>query len=136
MQILYRDINARDLREVTIADLLVNVEADIELLDDGRAVYSEPYFPVAELARELARWGSLGESSAPDFYFASLSFEDPGAVRILRDRSGWVVGSVFTPEVQSARLTWTEIAASIDDFIARVRRDVADLGFDPSFIGS
>ncbi|MDX3853337.1 hypothetical protein [Streptomyces sp. AK02-01A] len=136
MKILYGAINANDLRGATIADYLVNIEASIKVVDGRGVIYEEPYFPVAELARELARWVSLGEKQAPDFLFASLSFEEPGAVQILGSGSGWTVGSMFTPELKSSPVSWGEVAACIDAFVTDVRRDVLELGISPDFIDS
>lgn len=136
MEMRYWDINSRDLQGVTLADLLVNIEANFEVLDDCKVVYSERSFPVAELARELAHWIAKDESNATDFYFSSLSFEDSGVVRILRTSSGWAVGSVFTPGMQSTPISWLGLVAVVSDFVARVQRDVADLGFDPEFVMS
>lgn len=134
MRLVYRDINANDLRGATVADYLVNIEALFEVVDGRKVIYSEPYFPVAELARELARWLPLGESPAPDFYFTSLSFEDPGAVMILRGEAGWTVGTMFTPEVKSSPLPWDGLATCIGGFISDVRRDVLGLGISPDFL--
>lgn len=136
MRILYDAISASDLRGATIADYLVNIEASIEVVDGRDVIYEEPYFPVAELARELSRWVSLGEKQAPNFLFASLSFEAPGAVRILGSESGWTVGSMFTPDVKSSTVSWDEIAACINEFVTDVRQDVLELGISPDFIDS
>jgi hypothetical protein len=89
---------------------------------------------VAELARELGRWVALGEEQAPDFLFESLSFEEPGAVRILGSGSGWTVGSIFTPDVNSSPISWDEIVACVNEFVTSVRRDVLELGISPDFI--
>jgi|SRR3954471_1781767 hypothetical protein len=131
MRMIYRDINVRDLQGETLADLLVNIEADFQVIDDSRVIYSESAFPVAELARELARWISLGEQQLSEFCFSSLSFEDPGSVRITPDPSGWVVRSMFTPEIESYPVSWLELVARISEFVADVKRDVAKLGIDP-----
>ncbi|MFJ1841403.1 MULTISPECIES: hypothetical protein [unclassified Streptomyces] len=136
MRILYDAINASDLRGSTIADYLVNIEASIEVVDGCDVIYKEPYFPVAELARDLARWVSLGERKAPDFLFASLSFEEPGAIRILGSGSGWTVGSIFTPEVKSSPVSWENLTACINEFVTDIRRDVLELGISPDFIDS
>lgn len=131
MRMLYRDFNANDLSGSTIVDYLVNIEAFFEVVDGREVIYSEPYFPVAELARELVCWLPLGESRAPDFRFSSLSFEDPGAVMMLRRESGWTVGSMFTPEVKSSPISWSGLTACAGDFISDVRRDVLGLGISP-----
>ncbi|MFG3316953.1 hypothetical protein ACGF3J_02780 [Streptomyces sp. NPDC048171] len=134
MRMLYQGVNARDLRGSTVADYLVNIEAHFEVVDEGEVIYSELDFPVAELARELTLWISVGESDASDFSFSSISFEEPGAVVISRSPDGWEVGSMFTPTVKSEPIDWPTLSVSVEEFVARVQRDIAGMGIDPSFI--
>jgi hypothetical protein len=49
VEIRYSEIDLSDLRVNTLADFLVNMEADIEVLDQDRIIYSEPSFPIVEL---------------------------------------------------------------------------------------
>ncbi|OEV10576.1 hypothetical protein [Streptomyces nanshensis] len=130
----YMNFSVADLRGDTLADYLVNVEADFEIVEAGNEVYAEPAFPVAELARELSRWISVSEREPTDFCFASLSFEDPGAVRILRGAEGWLVGSALTPGELSSPQQWQELTEGIIEFIGHVRRDLEQVGIDTAFV--
>jgi hypothetical protein len=56
VEIKYSGIDLGDLRVNTLADFLVNIEADIEVVDHDRIIYQELSFPVVELARELVAW--------------------------------------------------------------------------------
>lgn len=132
MQWKYENFNLADLQGTTLADYLVNVEADFEIVDGDDLIYDELAFPVAELAREISEWLSRAEGA--DFNFESLSFEDPGAVRILSAPDGWIVGSALTPEKMSAPQSWRELSASINEFIWCVRRDLQRSGVDAEFV--
>jgi hypothetical protein len=136
VEIRYSEIDLSDLRVNTLADFLVNMEADIEVLDQDRIIYREPSFPVVELARELASWMARedSEKDPEDFSFSSMSFDVDGAIEITRFPSGWVIGSVFTPEVRSAPMSWRDLADALNQFVARVRSDVHRLGFDPDHL--
>ncbi|WP_456302593.1 DUF7878 domain-containing protein [Streptomyces tendae] len=133
---LYQGINARDLNGSTVADYLINIEAHFKVIDGSGTIYSESDFPVAELARELIRWVSVGESEATDFSFLSISFEEPGAVTVTRGPEGWSVGSMFTPEMKSEPVDWCALSSGIQKFVECVERDVAGMGIDPVFIRS
>ncbi|MCO6006447.1 hypothetical protein NE236_15790 [Actinoallomurus purpureus] len=134
MKMLYQDLNERDLKGRTLADLLVHIEADFQIIDGSEVIYSERSFPVAELARELAFWLSNNGDRKPDFHFSSLSFECPGAVKFIQTSIGWMAESMFVTGVQSSPIPWSELVVCIDEFIAAVRRDVSKLGIDPGFI--
>jgi predicted type IV restriction endonuclease len=130
----FESIGAPDLRVTTLADLLVNIEADFEVRDGDQVLYAERAFPVAELARELARWKSSPGDDRPDFAFDSMSFDEAGAVTVVRDGESWVVGSVFEPGKHTAPVSWPELATEVDNFVDRVRRGVDSLGLDPGFL--
>jgi hypothetical protein len=103
------------------------------VLSGGWNGLSELSFPVVELARELAAWMARegAEKVVADFSFSSMSFDVDGAVEITRFPSGWLIGSVFTPEVRSAPMPWGDLVDALHQFVARVRSDVHRLGFDP-----
>jgi hypothetical protein len=136
MRIIFHNLNADDLRVVTIADLLINIEADLEIWDGEDVVYSEKYFPVAELARELERWRNSPELPLKDFEFSSLSFADPGAVRFFRDGNGWAVSSTFANDRKSRSISWPDLITELESFARRVAEGTRMLGFDPQFIGT
>jgi hypothetical protein len=132
VEITFSGIGAADLCGSTLADFLVNVEADLEIRDGGKVLYAERLFPVAELARELTKW--KGAAFPGDFAFESLSFGEAGAVTISLESRGWVVGSVFVPGRKSDPVTSGELRAGIDDFVANVRLGVESLGLDADAI--
>ncbi|MEZ0070629.1 hypothetical protein ABIA32_006682 [Streptacidiphilus sp. MAP12-20] len=134
MEITYGGINAKDLRHHSLADLLVHVEADLNIVDHEEVIYSERAFPVAELAREFARWLDLAAEPEVNFEFSSMSFDETGAIEISRVPSGWSVGSVFTPDRRSAPIAFVDLAATLREFIGRVLRDVEALGLDAESI--
>ncbi|MFI9275274.1 hypothetical protein ACIGXM_31865 [Kitasatospora sp. NPDC052896] len=117
-----------------MGELLVNIEADLTISDSEQVVYSEPLFPVAELAMELAAWicGPGGELS--DFAFESMSFEEVGSVRIVAGQEGWRVGSVFEPDTWTGPIDRAALVTEIGRFFANVRASVAAAGIDPRFM--
>lgn len=128
MIMTYSNLNSGDLRGLTVADYLISIEADFQICDGSLVVYEEPFFPVVELARSLHIWVLRGEGR--DFVLDSLSFEEPGAVTIVRGDSGWVFGSMFTPEVSSSEVGWSEVQECIVEFETRVWTDLAALGIE------
>jgi hypothetical protein len=44
-----------------------------------------------------------------DFSFSSMSFDVDGAIELTRFPSGWVIGSVSTPEARSASMSWRDL---------------------------
>lgn len=54
-------------------DLLVGVIADLALEVENRLLYSEPDFPVVELAAQLEAWCAEGLRSGEEFEVASLA---------------------------------------------------------------
>jgi hypothetical protein len=76
MQFSFSEVSARDLRGRTEADVFVNVEATLRIVDGDGEIYSETGFPVVELAAALRTWKSgVGATRSP-FEFRSLSLED------------------------------------------------------------
>lgn len=132
MRITYQNLTAEGLRGETLAHYLVDIEADFRLLDGQRVVYGEPCFPVIELARALHTWAE--SQRVADFVFDSMSFEEPGAVVIVRSAAGWVFGSRLTPEVTSDTVSWQEVQEGVNEFVASVRSDLMGLGIDPAQI--
>ncbi|MBO0802099.1 MAG: hypothetical protein J2P25_03365 [Nocardiopsaceae bacterium] len=133
-EITYSNFNAKDLSVRALPDLLVHIEADLKILDRGEVIYSEVAFPVAELARELARWIASLDDGASDFAFSSMSFEEAGAVEVIATPRGWSLGSVFVPGVRSQPVAQADMVTMLNGFIARVLRDVDEIGLDSSMI--
>jgi hypothetical protein len=72
VEMTYENLSADDLRGSTLADYLIAIDADFQLLDGVDVVYEEPYFPVVELAQAMAPWVEAGDRDVDDFVFESL----------------------------------------------------------------
>lgn len=114
--------------------LLVDIEADLVVSDNGLAVWSEDRFPVAELARALSLWLGLPDGARGNFVFDSMSYDVAGAVQIIATDEGWRVGSVFAPGTWSSPATWASLAPDLVAFVEAVRGKVVGLGIEPDFI--
>ncbi|MCO5969605.1 DUF7878 domain-containing protein [Actinoallomurus soli] len=137
-----QDLCAPDLRRrgLTVesappAVLLVDIEADLVLIDGDRIVWSEERFPVAELARQLMQWLQTADGS--DFEFDSMSYAETGAVCVVRSDGGWRVGSVFEPpKLWTSPLPWEALAAMVRAFVGEVCMSVLAIGIEPGFIAA
>jgi hypothetical protein len=75
--------------------LLLDIEAELSMWEQGREVWSEEAFPVAELAYHLVLWLLSPAAGYEDFELDSMQAEK-GLIRIVRSDQGWRVGSRFT----------------------------------------
>ena len=117
MRMSFRNLNAEDLRTDRWAEVLVHVEAEFHVVDAGCVVYSEPYFPVVDLAHALALWSRSGADDRENFEFESMSFDERGAVRIEQLDDRWRVGSAFEPDKWSGLHTLREVDDCVSLFI-------------------
>ena len=132
MRFEYANIDFDDLRGDLIADYLIAIDADFRISDGGKDVFTDPYFPVVELARSLVDW--IRGPSSDDFLFSSLSSETTGLITISREGGGWVVFSALTPDVRSSPVPIAEIDGCVREFIHAVRDDLVRRGFDAARI--
>lgn len=109
-------------RRITEAELLLYVEADLELCDNGVVLFEEPRFEVATLARELIAWA--GAEPDHDFEHSPGSYEEPGVVRIAQTGEGWVAGSCFATTTTTPR-TWETVNDFVGAFVTEVHRCTA-----------
>ncbi|WP_157236755.1 DUF7878 domain-containing protein [Promicromonospora sukumoe] len=107
-------------RRITAAELLLYVEADLQLRDDDRILFEEPRFEVAELAVALTQWVGEGTEPDHDFVHDPSSYEETGVIRIIRTDGGWAAGSCFITGTTAAQ-PWPVVRESIDTFIAVAR---------------
>ncbi|MFJ3233694.1 hypothetical protein [Streptomyces sp. NPDC086787] len=114
--------------------LLVDIEADLVIRDGDCVVWAEEGFPVAELARALMDWLHQPDGERDDFEFDSMSYAELGVVRISRSAEAWRVGSVFQSDTWTSPVGWDLLVAEIRQFVAAVRKDVADLGVEAGLI--
>ncbi|MGW4442601.1 DUF7878 domain-containing protein [Streptomyces sp. NPDC004682] len=141
VEFTYRNLGARDLprrgltpRSAPAHVLLVDLEADFTVRDGERVVMEEGLFPVAELARELVGWLRGDEAERGDFAFASMSYDEVGAVRIVRGDGGWRVGGVYDPGVWSAPVGSDVLDRALRGFVDGVREDIGAMGVGPGLI--
>lgn len=113
--------------------LLLDIEAELSIREEGRAVWSEEAFPVAELAHHLTLWLQSPAAGQEGFEFDSMQ-ADAGLIRILGSDGGWRIGSNFTPDFWTSPVAWDVLVAEIKQFDRSVRTGVAAMGIEPSFI--
>ena len=140
MQFVCRNFGVSDLsrrgftaQEAQSEVLLLDIEAQLSIWEDGRAVWSEEAFPVAELAHHLALWLQSPDAGRDDFELDSMQAA-AGLIRIVRSDEGWLVGSHFTPDFWTVPVSWGVLVAAIEQFDRSVREGTAALGIDPAFI--
>ncbi|WP_432247286.1 hypothetical protein ACRAR1_04250 [Streptomyces sanyensis] len=120
-------------QEAPLEVLLLDVEAELSIREQGREVWSEEAFPVAELAYHLAHWLRSPAAGHEDFELDSMQAEE-GLIRIVNSYGGWRVGSTVTPDFWTSPVAWGVLVAEIGQFHRSVRKGIAAMGVDPSFI--
>ena len=140
MQFVCRDFGLSDLprrglttHEAPLEVLLLDIEAELSIWDDGRMVRSEEAFPVAELAYHLALWLQHRDTGREDFEFDSMQ-ADSGLIRIMSSDDGWRIGSIITPDFWTTPVAWDALVTEIEQFDHSVRQGIAAMGIDPGFI--
>jgi hypothetical protein len=128
MQFTFSELSAKDLRGRTEADVFVNVEAELQIVDDHRKIYSESEFPVVELAVALRTWKSAAGGVRSPFEFRSLSLEYRWVVRLLPIDAGWrVVADENGEFVTGSACSLAEVDVAIDNFAHSLRAKCVDL---------
>jgi hypothetical protein len=122
------DLQRRGLasHEVPVEVLLLDIEAELSIWEEGRAVWSEEAFPVAELAYQLALWLQSAAGGQEVFELDSMQ-ADAGLIRIVDSAEGWRVGSEFTPDFWTSPVAWDVLVAEIKAFARSVREGVASI---------
>ena len=110
-----------------------HIDAELSIWEQGREVWSEEAFPVAELAYHLALWLRSPAAGHEDFELDSMQ-ADPGMIRIGNSDEGWRIGSILTPEFSTSPVAWDVLVAEIRHFDRSVREGIAAMGIDPAFI--
>ncbi|MEV3969852.1 hypothetical protein AB0K68_17135 [Streptomyces sp. NPDC050698] len=140
MQFVCRNFGLSDLprrgltpQEAPLEVLLLDIEAELSIWEQGREVWSEEAFPVAELAYHLALWFQSPAAGHEDFELDSMQAGE-GMIRIVHSDEGWRVGSIFTPDFWTPPLAWDVLVAEIKRFDGAVREGIAGMGIDTAFI--
>lgn len=130
MKFSYTNLRSGEPASPTLAELLIDVEADLVIWDGTRQVLSEPSFPVGELAYHLGAW--INDTAHPAFVLDTMS-TDPGWVTIKETEDGWIVGSVLEPDVWLTPVPRPELEAEVRLLVRNVRADLQAMGIDSSF---
>ena len=104
-------------RQITAAELLLYVEADLQLRDGDTVLHDEPRLEVAELADALNRWAGDGTEPDHDFAFAPGGYDETDVVWVRRADDGWAAGSCRASG-STARRPWPAVRELIDAFVA------------------
>ncbi|MFG2439709.1 hypothetical protein [Streptomyces sp. NPDC048508] len=112
--------------------LLLDIEAELSIWEQGQEVWSEGAFPVAELAYELALWLQSPAAGHEDFELDSRQAE-VGLIRIVGSGEGWHIGSIFTPDFWTSPVAWEELVAEIKHFDRAVREGITAMGIDLAY---
>ncbi|MFF6914312.1 hypothetical protein [Streptomyces sp. NPDC012466] len=121
------------LQEAPLEVLLLDIEAELSIWEQGREVWSEEAFPVAELAYYLALWLQSPAVGHENFELDSMQAEK-GMIGIVHSDEGWRVGSILTPDFWTSPVAWDVLVAEIKRFDRAVREGIAGMGIDPRFI--
>ncbi|MEX2985583.1 hypothetical protein [Streptomyces sp. C36] len=119
--------------EAPLDVLLLDIEAELSIWEDGRVVWSEEAFPVAELAYHLALWLQSPDAGQEGFELDSMQ-ADLGLLQIGSSDEGWRVGSILTPVFWTAPIAWDVLVAEIKQFVTGVRGGVAAMDIEPAFL--
>ncbi|MFJ4894955.1 hypothetical protein ACIP5U_33915 [Streptomyces sp. NPDC088788] len=120
-------------REAPLEVLLLDIEAELSIWEEGKLVWSEEAFPVAELACHLALWLQSPAAGQEGFELDSMQ-ADAGLIRIVGSNEGWRIGSGFTPDFWTSPVAWDVLVAEIKQFDRAVREGVAAMGIELPFI--
>lgn len=114
-------------REAPLEVLLLDIEAELSIWEEGSVVWSEDAFPVAELLYDLARWLQSPVAGQEGFEFDSMQ-ADAGLIRIVGSDGGWRIGSDVAPDKWTSPVAWDVLVAEIRQFDRSVREGVAAMG--------
>jgi hypothetical protein len=97
-------------------NLLLRVVAELKIFASGTGVYTEPEFPVVELAQQLRTW--LSELDPDDFEYTTLEAEEAPFIWFRSGADGWSVGAAFQQQKDSGGHTLVEIRTAALEFRA------------------
>ncbi|WP_052666259.1 hypothetical protein [Nitriliruptor alkaliphilus] len=122
----FSDLRSECLAPDHPADVFIGVTADLELVTDAGLIYSEPEFPVVELAAEIRGWLEGGATTGQDFEFDSMETPEPGWIWIRRVEGGWRVGSVHQHKADPEARDFEEVRTAIRAFLAGLAHELRD----------
>ncbi|MEV6553262.1 hypothetical protein AB0M57_31850 [Streptomyces sp. NPDC051597] len=132
MKFSYTNLHVGEPFGPTLAERLIEIEADLAIRDGKQLIFTDTNFPIGELAYHLSTWLTTpGERHG--FVLDTMS-TDPGWVLIEEREEGWTVGSIMEPGVWSTPTSWEKLSSEIRRFVRCVRTDIGLMGADPDCI--
>jgi len=106
---------------------LLNIQADLRIAVGGREWFSQPMFPVVELAAAADRWLSRGG----DFVFESMEAEESPFLWVRDVAGGCVVGAAWQVFEERRPLSCEQVRKAWAHFVNQVVEEVrVRLGVD------
>ena len=106
---------------------LLNIQAHLRITVGGREWFSQPMFPIVELAAAVHRW--LGRGG--DFVFETMEAEESPFLWVRNDAGGCMVGAAWQVYQEQRLLSCEQVRNAWEQFINRVVEKVrARFGVD------
>ena len=106
---------------------LLNIQADLRITVGGREWFSQPMFPVVELAAAADRWVSRGG----DFVFETTEAEESPFMWVRDEAGGCMVGAAWQVFEERRPLSCEQVRDAWAGFVDHVVEDVrVRLGVD------
>lgn len=131
MKITYTNLEVGVPAGPTLAECLIAIEGDLQVLDGDRQILAEPAFPLGELAHHLSQWRN---STTRETFVLDTMSTDPGWLLIEEREEGWSVGSILEPDVWSAPVDWVTLDGILRKLVNQLRSDLSSRGVNPDCI--
>ncbi len=106
---------------------LSNIQADLRITVGGREWFSQPMFPIVELAAAVHRW--LGRGG--DFVFETMEAEESPFLWVRNEAGGCMVGAAWQVFEEKRPLSCEQVRSAWAQFVDRVVEGVrVRLGVD------
>ena len=106
--------------------LLLAIVAEFSILIDGEVWFSQPEFPVVELAAQLGPW--LGQGATGDFFYRSLEADEPYLISFRKLDQSWRLASPWQRHPETSPVDPRQPS---EDFVRRLTAETRQtLGVD------
>jgi hypothetical protein len=130
IELRFNDLRSTVERPRSDPDVLLGITADLSILVDEELIFSEPDFPLVELACQLGKWVHSPGAGRGDFQLDSMESDVRGIVKIEAAGDGWRIGSEYEGRSGPAK-SLEEVTLAIRAFLDQlVLRCQAELGVD------
>ena len=114
-------------------ELELHVDAAFSIESHGRVIYSEPLFPIVELARQAAAWARrMRAGEAGDFrYVTAEAHEENPWLWFTWTPHGWIIGAHYQDLPDPQPHAEEAVLLAVDEYVRRVQFEVHErLGVD------